>query len=82
LLWWVFDGGELAAAVEKRISPLRFAPVEMTAILVGGRAWLREAELLEAGNNSKVKGNGKDKSKGKSNGKDKSKCGGSSLRSE
>jgi hypothetical protein len=53
----------LAAGGEKQISPLRFAPVEMTAFFVGLRAWLRELELLEARNNSKVKGKGKDKAK-------------------
>jgi hypothetical protein len=58
-----FDEGGSATGVEKQISPLRFAPVEMTAFFVGLRAWLRELELLEARNNSKVKGKGKDKAK-------------------
>jgi predicted DNA-binding transcriptional regulator YafY len=36
-----YEGG-LAAGVEKRISPVRFAPVEMTAVFVGLSAWLKE----------------------------------------
>jgi hypothetical protein len=36
-----YEGG-LAVGVEKRTSPLRFAPVEMTAVFVGLSAWLKE----------------------------------------
>jgi hypothetical protein len=37
-----FDEGGSATGVEKQISPLRFAPVEMTAFFFGLRAWLKE----------------------------------------
>jgi hypothetical protein len=43
-LWWWFDEGGLAAGVEKQISPLHCAPVEMTILFVGLRAWFKDVD--------------------------------------
>jgi len=72
LLWWFFDEGGLAAGVEKQISPLRFAPVEMTAFFVGLRAWLKEVDGSRLRAKAKSKSKSKDKGKSKSKGESKS----------